>query len=82
MHAGCKLGLPSCPNLTITCAAGMFAPLSDLRAISGLIFSSWMNVFLVSIPLGFCAYFLNWGAVPIFVLVSHTGLPAATPAAR
>ena len=30
-----------------------------------------MNVFLISIPLGFLAYFLKWGAVPIFVLVSR-----------
>jgi Ca2+:H+ antiporter len=45
-----------------TTAPGYFAPVSDAKAISGLILSSWLNVLLLSVPFGFVAQFLNWPA--------------------
>ena len=32
--------------------------------------SSWMNIFLLAVPLGWLAYFLHWNAIAVFVLVS------------
>ena len=80
---------PHTPTLDFGCTAcprwyaGLLAPLSDAKAIWGLLVSSYMNVFLISIPLGFLAHFLSWGAVPVFVLVSTSRtvqLSAATTA--
>lgn len=50
-------------------AAGLFSPMTDLKAYYLLIVGSWMNLLLVAWPLGWIAYFLKWGSMPIFLLV-------------
>ena len=49
--------------------AGWIAPRSDAKAVFRLFTSSWMNVLLLTIPFGWLAYFLQWNAMAIFVLV-------------
>lgn len=41
---------------------------TDVKAISGLIFSSWLNILLVTAPLGIMSQYLKWGATPTFIL--------------
>jgi hypothetical protein len=48
---------------------GFFSPAKDAKAISGLIFSSYLNVLLLVVPFGFLAHFLNWPAGLRFSLV-------------
>ena len=50
--------------------AGWISPRSDARAVARLFTSSWMNLFLLAVPLGWLAYFLRWNAIAVFVLVS------------
>lgn len=54
----------------IAFVAGYFAPVSDAKAIAGLITSSYLNVLLLSIPFGFAAHFCGWPALLRFGLVS------------
>ena len=42
--------------------AGWISPRSDARAVARLFTSSWMNLFLLAVPLGWLAYFLHWNA--------------------
>lgn len=55
---------------------GFFAPASDAKAISSLIFSSYLNVLLLIIPFGFLAHFLNWPAGLRFSLVGLNPAPS------
>jgi hypothetical protein len=56
--------------MTVSMLPGFFSPASDAKAISSLIFSSYLNVLLLVIPFGFVAHFLNWPAALRFSLVS------------
>jgi Ca2+:H+ antiporter len=47
---------------TESSSTGFFSPAKDAKAISGLIFSSYLNVLLLVVPFGFLAHFLNWPA--------------------
>ncbi|KAK9915517.1 hypothetical protein WJX75_000169 [Coccomyxa subellipsoidea] len=47
---------------------GIISPKTDAAALLRLVTSSWMSLFLVAVPLGFCAQFLGWGSIAIFVL--------------
>ena len=46
-----------------------WSPKSDLQALWGLLVSSWLNVLLVLVPLGYLSHMLEWNAVAIFSLV-------------
>jgi Ca2+:H+ antiporter len=70
-------------QLPLCILPGFFSPAKDAKAISGLIFSSYLNVLLLVVPFGFLAHFLNWPAGLRFSLVGtlpslHT-LCAAAP---
>ena len=41
---------------------------TDVKAIGGLIFSSWLNLLLITAPLGIMSQFLHWGPTPTFIL--------------
>ena len=55
--------------------AGLFSPKTDLKAYYLLVVGSWMNLLLLAVPLGWIAYFLHWGSVPIFLLVQPPCFP-------
>jgi hypothetical protein len=38
-------------------------------AVLKLFISSYLNILLLAVPLGWAAHFANWGAIPVFVLV-------------
>lgn len=59
-------------QLPLCILPGYFSPAKDAKAISGLIFSSYLNVLLLVIPFGFVAHFLNWPAGLRFSLVGTT----------
>ena len=59
------------------CHAGWFSFKTDAVAIYGLIMSSFMNVLLVTAPLGITAHYLNWGPVAVFVLNFAALVPLA-----
>ncbi len=44
--------------------------------------SSWMNVLLLTIPFGWLAYFLQWNAMAIFVLVGSPSTHEAVASIR
>ena len=46
-----------------------WSPKSDAKALWGLLISSWFNVCLVLVPLGWVSAKLQWNAVAIFSLV-------------
>jgi hypothetical protein len=46
-----------------------WSPLSDLKAIFGLLTGSWLNMMLVLVPLAFLGKHLGWSATAIFSLV-------------
>jgi hypothetical protein len=50
--------------------AGVIDVSADARAIWGLLMSSYMNLLLVAVPLGFAAQLLGWSAGLRFSLVS------------
>ncbi|KAL3154685.1 hypothetical protein ABBQ38_011234 [Trebouxia sp. C0009 RCD-2024] len=56
---------------------GWFAFKSDVKAIYGLIMSSWMNVLLVMAPLGILSHYLHWGPVAVFLLNFAALIPLA-----
>ena len=48
--------------------------MSDLKAVAGLLTSSYLNLLLVAVPLGFASHFLGWPAWLRFTLVgAHLG---------
>lgn len=49
-------------------APGVVSPLQDVKAIAGLFTSSWLNLLIVCVPLGWLAQLLHWGPYPIFIL--------------
>ena len=57
--------------------AGWFTFGTDVKAIYGLIMSSWMNMLLVMAPLGVMAHYLNWGPIAVFVLNFAALVPLA-----
>eukprot|EP00884_Botryococcus_braunii_P017948 jgi/Botrbrau1/4837/Bobra.0325s0048.1 len=56
---------------------GWIAPKTDAAAVWHLFTSSYMNLLLVSVPLGFLAQYLNWGAPAIFSLNFLSLVPLA-----
>jgi hypothetical protein len=46
-----------------------WSPKSDIKAVWGLLTSSWLNVALVLVPLGYASSKLGWNATAIFTLV-------------
>lgn len=70
----CKTGIRS--NSVLFCT-GWFAFKSDVKAIYGLIMSSWMNVLLVMAPLGILSHYLHWGPVAVFLLNFAALIPLA-----
>lgn len=56
------------PSSTIQCHAGWWSFKTDVKAISGLVFSSWLNLLLVTAPLGIMSQYLKWGATSTFIL--------------
>ena len=52
--------------------AGVIDVAADARAIWGLLMSSYMNLLLVAVPLGFAAQLLGWSAGLRFGLVSQS----------
>lgn len=68
----CKLMLgmrEALDEVDVCGSAGIISPKTDAAALLRLVTSSWMSLFLVAVPLGFCAQFLGWGSIAIFVLV-------------
>jgi hypothetical protein len=53
-----------------TACAGTIDVAADAKAIWGLLMSSYMNLLLVAVPLGFAAQLLGWSAGLRFGLVS------------
>lgn len=53
----------------IACA-GVFAPWSDARTIWAMLTSSWMNLLLLSIPVGIVSGFREMNPTLVFVSVS------------
>lgn len=43
----------------------------DYLATKEIILSSWFNLLLVFVPLGWASAYFGWGPVPTFSLVSH-----------
>jgi Ca2+:H+ antiporter len=58
-------------------APGWIAPKTDARALWSLFTSSWMNVLLITAPLGIAAHHLNWGPVTVFALNFTALIPLA-----
>lgn len=58
-------------------SSGYFAPVKDAKAISGLIFSSYLNILLLSVPAGFMAQALGWSASLRFSLNFLSLVPLA-----
>ena len=56
---------------------GFVAPLDDLQALSDMLRSSYFNLLLVCVPLGWAASSLRWGAVPVFALNFTSLIPLA-----
>lgn len=48
-------------------------------ALLRLITSSYMSLLLITVPLGWAAYFANWGPIAVFVLVRHALLSSFHP---
>lgn len=59
--------------------AGWFAPKTDAVAVWRLFTSSYINILLISVPLGFLAKQVNWGAAAIFGLVPPSSLLPTSP---
>lgn len=53
----------------LRCCAGVIAVKGDVTAIWGLLTSSYLNVLLLSVPLGYLAHALNWAPLLRFSLV-------------
>jgi Ca2+:H+ antiporter len=49
----------------------------DATAIRDMLGSSYLNLLLLCIPLGFAAWALDWGAVPVFLLNFFALVPLA-----
>ena len=63
-------------KLTSLCA-GVISVKGDLTAIWGLLTSSYLNVLLLSVPLGYLAHAMNWAPLLRFSLVTSAPLPLA-----
>lgn len=48
--------------------AAAHPPLTIASSLKHIVFFSYLNILCVFIPLGFIAYFLKWGNVPVFVI--------------
>lgn len=59
------------------CYAGWWSFKTDLKAFTGLIFASWLNLLLVTAPLGIMSHFLKWGPTPTFILNFMALVPLA-----
>ena len=57
--------------------AGWFSFKTDATAIYGLIMSSWLNILLVTAPLGIVAHFLHWSPIAVFLLNFAALIPLA-----
>ena len=57
-------------TLRVPCAPGVISVKSDVTAIWGLLTSSYLNMLLLSVPLGYTAHALNWAPLLRFSLVS------------
>ena len=58
-------------------APGLVAPLGDAQALSDMLTSSYFNVLLVCVPLGWAASCLGWGSVPVFFFNFTSLIPLA-----
>ena len=56
----------------MTAPAGIVSLTGDTKAVWGLLTSSWLNLLLLSVPLGYAAHFLNWSPIARFSLVRFT----------
>ena len=54
----------------LRCRTGVIAVKGDVTAIWGLLTSSYLNVLLLSVPLGYLAHALSWAPLLRFSLVS------------
>ena len=45
----------------------------DLHTVHKYVFSSYLNILLLCVPLGFSSAFWEWGPVPTFTLVRSAG---------
>ena len=46
----------------------LFAPWSDTVHLAGMLVSSWLNAFVVCVPLGWAAFFCEWSPTSVFFL--------------
>ena len=46
----------------------LFAPWSDTVHLAGMLVSSWLNAFVVCVPLGWAAFFCDWSPTSVFFL--------------
>ena len=60
---------PSFPSIAASLGAGVIAVKGDVTAIWGLLTSSYLNVLLLSVPLGYLAHALSWAPLLRFSLV-------------
>ncbi|KAL0042662.1 hypothetical protein WJX79_007210 [Trebouxia sp. C0005] len=56
---------------------GWFSFKTDASAIYSLVMSSWLNILLVTAPLGILAHFLHWSPVAVFLLNFAALIPLA-----
>jgi len=62
----------------------LFAPWSDTVHLAGMLVSSWLNAFVVCVPLGWAAFFCEWSPTSVFFLnlIGECHAPGRGRAAR
>ena len=48
--------------------AGWWSFKTDCKAVAGLLLSSWLNILIITAPLGMASQLLKWGPIPTFML--------------
>ena len=54
----------------------------DFLAVREIVFSSWFNLLLVCVPLGWASAYLKWGSVTTFTLVGRAVAALTLPPLR
>lgn len=52
------------------CCAGWVPGRADAKALYGLLTSSWLNLLLLAVPIGWACHFAHVNSVAVFVTVS------------
>ncbi|KAJ2625263.1 hypothetical protein GGI25_002760 [Coemansia spiralis] len=54
--------------ISTACSNADMPDISILGSLKNAAFSSWLNILIIFVPLGYIAHFLNWPVVAVFVL--------------